>query len=233
MRIKDIVNLTQEDVTLLSKNPEKLLDITKQAFRYAKSRRTSSRNYLEKMGIDTSQLIYRQDSPYIDYNFNANRLSLDMDFGHYTNVTNLLLHELKIAKDYLSSETSTGRGWLNVLKKFSKRVEDITAIHISNEDYDLLWRIYNKVVSNAGAVENLSYNSTQLQKMIYDTMSDQSLLQSLGLNSSSDRSEILDVISDYLIEKDKDIYINEMEREQKELEKYSEGITIKGRGRRR
>lgn len=59
--------------------------------------------------------------------------------------TNQIKHELRLARDFLKTKTSTVEGWDEVLKDFRTTLKNKTGITIKRKDYALFWDVYNAV----------------------------------------------------------------------------------------
>lgn len=209
--VKTITNLSPQNIKKLNK--KQLLDIAQFGAKQSNYRRTraiktfESREiplptaYKEWSRIEEKATMLKgtpkgvQSYRYIDFSVNS-KMTL-----------NQLRAQFHYIQSFLKSKTSITRGWdkqlVDFRSKISENIEQITGkkvrlLKTSKTKYNQLWEIYNKIdISQYG-----SYNSTQIQAMIYNELEERDISNRSRMRLNEDIVEIdTDEILDEIIER--------------------------------
>lgn len=226
--IKTITNLSPQNIKKLNK--KQLLDIATFGAKQANYRRTRAIKtfeskeiplptaYKEWSRIEEKAKMLKgtpkgvQSYRYIDFSVNS-KMTL-----------NQLRSQFHYIQSFLKTKTSKSRGWdrqlVDFRAKISENIEQITGKKVrlsktSKTKYNQLWEIYNKIdISQYG-----SYNSTQIQAMIYNELEERDIKNRSRIRLNED---ILEVDIDEILEEITDRLTSDYEERKGEDDDNSE-----------
>ena len=172
---------------------EELLSYGRSAARLAKMRRTVLIKDLLKENLPIPPSLQRwTTNKNIPDKFNKEPASLSSVIGYddydrgYGNVDfsvdksmsrGELMHKILLAKKFITTETSTIKGWKNYYQRIIDRISMKSNIKISPEDYPKFWELYNKIKqmskNSVYLANKFEYGkSTEIQQIIGEYMLD-------------------------------------------------------------
>lgn len=161
MKISDYLNIPWEKINKMSY--DELLKYQKSIGGFAERRRKKAMTKIMNDNLPTPTA-YNEYTENKTYNFGVT------DENGVLLPINELKRKVRMTRTFLATKTSTVKGWEKTLSDFGKRIgfKGIKS-KLTKEQYDMLWRIYNKVEEEYKSdTSKDTYDSTQRQEEIFN-----------------------------------------------------------------
>lgn len=181
--MKYITNISMEDIS--SMNKKELYELVKQSSEKYKERLYNLKKKLKEYGLPTPSILKEWGNLAVStqkkltkYNI-VNKNTKHIDYSRLkvspkeNDSVNALRYKFKFIQDFLKSKTSLPSGWKKTMDNFYERLGGTKKLGKIN--YKRLWDIYQKVKQQKTMT---NFDSTQIQKIIYELSVDKKLSMS-------------------------------------------------------